>query len=123
MTSMHLMIEQYGQDIDPETKKYLIEEDPSSIRGLSPNNPLFQALADIAVDRHVPFHSIIGDRGLGGGEQASDGVVPYKSAHMAGAESELIVPAHHSAHTHPLAVQEVRRILKLHLHQSGVPRA
>jgi hypothetical protein len=71
----------------------------------------------------VPFHSIIGDRGLGDGEQGSDGVVPYKSAHMEGAESELIVPAHHSAHTHPLAVREIKRILKLHLHQSGVPRA
>jgi pimeloyl-ACP methyl ester carboxylesterase len=122
-TSMHLMLEQSGQYLDPETKKYLLEEDPSSIRGLSPNNPLFKALADIAVDRRVPFHSIIGDRGLGDGEQGSDGVVPYKSAHMEGAESELIVPAHHSAHTHPLAVREIKRILKLHLHQSGVPRA
>jgi hypothetical protein len=123
LTSMHRLLEQYGQDLDPETKKYLIEEDPSSIRGLSPNNPLFQALADIAVDRQVPFHSIIGDRGLGDGEQGSDGVVPYKSAHLEGAESELVVPAHHSAHTHPLAVREIKRILKLHLHQSGMPRA
>jgi pimeloyl-ACP methyl ester carboxylesterase len=121
--SMHLLLDQYGQDLDPETKKYLLEEDPSSIRGLSPNNPLFKALADIAVDRHVPFHSIIGDRGLGDGEQGSDGVVPYKSSHMEGAASELIVPAHHSAHTHPLAVREIKRILKLHLHQSSVPRS
>jgi hypothetical protein len=40
-----------------------------------------------------------------------------------GAESELIVPTDHSAHTHPLAVREVKRILKLHLQQSGVPRS
>jgi hypothetical protein len=109
-------------ELAPDVKQYL-EEDPTSIRGLSPHNPLIQALAEIAVDRNVPFHSIIGDRGLGDGEQGSDGVVPYKSAHLDGAESELIVPADHSAHVHPLAVLEVKRILKLHLHQNGLPRS
>jgi hypothetical protein len=95
----------------------------SSVRGLSPQNPLIKALAEITVDRRVPFHSIMGDRGLGDGEQGSDGVVPYNSAHLAGAESELIVPADHGTHVHPLAVWEVQRILKLHLQQSGVPRS
>lgn len=109
--------------MSPAEKAYLIEEDPSSIRALSPNNPLIQALAQIAIDRNIPFHSIIGDRGLGDGELGSDGVVPYKSAHLDGAESELIVPTGHSAHIHPLAVREVKRILKLHLQQSDLPRS
>ena len=120
---MRAVLEQNEADIAPDAKAYLIEEDPSSVRGLSPQNPLIQVLAEISVDRHVPFHSIIGDQGLGDGEQGSDGVVPYKSSHLDGAESELIVPADHSAHVHPLAVQEVKRILKLHLQQSGVPRS
>jgi hypothetical protein len=102
---------------------HLLEEDHSSIRALSPNNPLIQDLAQIAIDRNIPFHSIIGDRGLGNGEQGSDGVVAYKRAHLDGAESELIVPADHSAHTHPLAVLGVKRILKLHLQQSGAIRS
>ncbi len=99
----------------PDIKEYL-QEDPTSIKALSPRNPFLQVLAEIAIDRGVPFHSIIGDRGLGNGVQGSDGVVPYTSAHLEGAESEVIVPTDHSgAHTHPLAVREVRRILHLHL--------
>lgn len=117
------VLEQAGTAMSPAEKAYLIEEDPSSIRALSPNNPLIQALAQIAIDRNIPFHSIIGDRGLGDGELGSDGVVPYKSAHLDGAESELIVPTGHSAHIHPLAVREVKRILKLHLQQSDLPRS
>jgi hypothetical protein len=117
--SIHLMLAQAGTAMSIEEKAYLLEEDPSSIRALSPDNPLLQALAQMAIDRNIPFHSIIGDRGLGNGEQGSDGVVAYKRAHLDGAESELIVPADHSAHTHPLAVLEVKRILKLHLQQRG----
>jgi hypothetical protein len=45
----------------------------------------------------------------------SDGVVPYTSSHLEGAESELIVPAEHTAQAHPYAVTEVKRILHLHL--------
>jgi pimeloyl-ACP methyl ester carboxylesterase len=123
LESLRLVLAQVGTAMAPEEKAYLVEEDPSSIRALSPNNPLIKALAQIAIDRNIPFHSIIGDRGLGNGVQGSDGVVPYTSAHLEGAESELIVPTGHSAHIHPLAVREVKRILKLHLQQSGVPRS
>ena len=63
---------------------------------------------------------VLGDRGLGDGEQGSDGVVPYKSAHLVGAQSEVIVPSDHAATAHPLTVLEVKRILKLHLQQAGV---
>lgn len=119
LASMRLVLEQSAADMAPDVQEYLIQEDPTSIRALSPQNPLIQALAEIAIDRDVPFHSIIGDRGLGDGEQGSDGVVLYKSSHLDGAESELIVPADHGAHIHPWAVREVRRILKLHLQQKG----
>ena len=83
-------------------------------------DPFIQALAGVAVDKGVPFHSIIGDRGLGDGEQGSDGVVPYKSAHLVGAESELIVPSDHAATAHPLTVLEIKRLLQLHLLPAGL---
>jgi len=105
--------------LTPDVKEGL-QKDLTSIRGLSPQNPFIQALAGVAVDKGVPFHSIIGDRGLGDGEQGSDGVVPYKSAHLVGAESELIVPSDHAATAHPFTVLEVKRILKLHLLRSGL---
>ena len=116
---MRLVLQQTSAAIAPDVKEYM-QEDPTSIKGLSPDNPFIQALGGIAIARSIPFHSIIGDRGLDGGEQSSDGVVPYKSSHLAGAESELIVPSDHAATAHPLTVLEVKRILKLHLLQSGL---
>jgi hypothetical protein len=119
LTPVRLVIEQAGADLAPEVREAL-QEDPTSIKGLSPQNPMIQALAGVAIDRGIPFHSIIGDRGLGDGEQGSDGVVPYKSSHLEGAESELTVPSDHAATAHPFTVLEVKRILRRHLLQSGV---
>ena len=56
------------------------------------------------------------------GNEPGDGVVPAASAHLEGAESELVVPADHfHVHQHPLAVREVRRILLEHAAASGLP--
>ena len=75
----------------------------------------------------VHFHSIIGVLphpnhllesvlSAAASREGTDGVVPYSSAHLEGVDSELIVPADHfHVHHHPLAVQEVRRILMEHL--------
>jgi hypothetical protein len=59
----------------------------------------------------------MGDRGKGGNKDhtepvSSDGIVPYWSSHLEGAQSELIVASSHSAHQNPQAIEEVRRILK-----------
>jgi hypothetical protein len=62
----------------------------------------------------VPYHSILGDRGRGDTPNSSDGFVPYSSSHLDGANSELIVPTGHDAYESPLAVDEVKRILKKH---------
>jgi hypothetical protein len=119
LTPVRLVLEQAGTALAPDMQEAL-KEDPTSIKGLSPQNPMIQALAGVAIDRGVPFHSIIGDRGLGDGEQGSDGVVPYKSSHLEGAESELIAPSDHAATAHPFTGLEVKRILKLHLLRSRV---
>jgi hypothetical protein len=85
---------------------------PTSLYSLAPN-PLLDGLAGLPIT--VPFHSIIGDRGLGGGGQSSDGVVSYSSSHLAGAESEKIVPAGHTVFSNELTVLEIKRILEENL--------
>lgn len=85
----------------------------SSITRLSPNDPLYRSWENIPIP--VPYHSIIGDRGRGNTPDSSDGVVPYWSSHLEGARSELIVPGRHGAYDHPQAIEEMKRILELHL--------
>ena len=85
----------------------------SSVHRLSPNNPLYAALDHIPIQ--VPYHSIIGDRGRGDTPNSSDGVVQYWSSHLDGARSELIVPGPHGSYALPQTIDELKRILKLHL--------
>ena len=89
---------------------------PTSLISLAPN-PLLDSLAALPI--RVPFHSIMGDRGLGGGQLSSDGVVPYSSSHLAGAESEKIVPAGHTAFSNEAAIIEIKRILEKNLTRSA----
>jgi hypothetical protein len=89
----------------------------TSIAGLSPGNPLFAALEKSPIK--VPHHSIIGDRGRGDTPNSSDGVVPYSSSHLATAESELIVPGPHGSYDLPQTIDELERILQLHLKSVG----
>ena len=67
----------------------------------------------------VPYHSIIGDRGKGDSPNSTDGVVPYWSSHLDGAQSEVIVPGPHGACELPQTIAELDRILRLYLRSSG----
>ena len=88
----------------------------NSIDNLSDQDPFIRGASNISIARGVPYHSIIGNYtpklSL---REASDGVVPYQSAHLAGAQSELVVPSWHSVQETPEAIIEVRRILHAHL--------
>jgi pimeloyl-ACP methyl ester carboxylesterase len=86
---------------------------PTGINGLSPRNPVLRALDTLPIT--APYHSIIGDRGRGDTPNSSDGVVPYWSSHLAGAQSELIVPGPHGSFALPQTVAELKRILLLDL--------
>jgi hypothetical protein len=88
----------------------------NSVDSLSPKSRFLQAMNTIPMTPGVPYNTVIGDRGRGDSPNSSDGVVPYWSSHMKGAESEHIVPADHSAHQNPQAIAEVLRILKEHAH-------
>jgi hypothetical protein len=65
----------------------------------------------------VPVHSIIGNRGRGDGSAGSDGVVPVRSARVASAESELLVPTGHGGFDHPAAVAEIKRVVLMDVAQ------
>jgi pimeloyl-ACP methyl ester carboxylesterase len=106
----------------PELRTAFDAGQSSSISGLSEKSPALQGLSRTTISKDIPFHSIIGDRGRGDTPDSSDGVVPYKSSHVDGAQSELIVPADHTAHAHPQALLEIRRILRAHTEPSNVPK-
>jgi len=86
-----------------------------SVYTMRPGARLLQALAATPIASGIAAHSIIPVRGAGAGPNASDGVVTYQSARIDGVESELVIPfAGHSVQGHPLAIEEVRRILLAH---------
>ena len=78
---------------------------------------MLQALVHLPIE--VPFHSIIGQNNPGPIETSSDGVVPYASAHLDHAVSELVVRSGHSVCENPEAQREVIRILRLDLHHGS----
>ncbi len=92
---------------------------PTGIEALQPRRPMFQIVPTLPFRDGVRLHSIIGDRGRGDTPDSSDGVVPYWSSHLDGVESELIVPSDHGVPRHPAAIEEVKRILRLHLDEGS----
>lgn len=89
----------------------------TGIDNLDPNNRTLQTLNEVPYAPGVVYHSIIGNQHEGGVPGGSDGIVPYLSSHLDGAESELVVKSGHSVQLNPLAIQELRRILLEHLRQ------
>jgi len=94
---------------------------PNSITGLKPSNPALPVINEARIS--VPYHSIIGDRGKDHCPDCTDGVVPYWSSHLDGAQSEVIVPGPHGACELPQTIAELDRILRLHLRTSSTSRA
>jgi len=92
---------------------------PNSIDTLSPNDPFVKEMNTLPMAKRIPYYSIIGDRGRGDTPNSSDGVVPYWSSHLDGAESETIVPCGHGAQHSPQAIAEVVRILHEHISSRG----
>lgn len=86
---------------------------PTSIDGLSPRNPTLKVLDTRRIE--APHHSIIGDRGKGDTPKSSDGVVEYWSSRLHTTQSEKIVPGPHGSCELPETLDELRRILHLHL--------
>ncbi len=87
---------------------------PTAAENMTAGNPFLEGLAAIPVVTSVPYHSIIAVKGPGPFLEGNDGVVAYRSAHIEGAASELVVRSTHSTQGEPATIQEVRRILHVH---------
>jgi pimeloyl-ACP methyl ester carboxylesterase len=92
------------------------KQTPNALILLSPSSNFIKMTNQIPLYQGIPYHSIIGTRyPTDKGEGTSDGTVEYWSSHLDFTESEKLVPSDHSAHSHPLAIAEVKRILREHL--------
>lgn len=85
---------------------------PNSVDNLRQDDPFIRAAADLPISPKVRYHSIIA-RVSENGEliTTDDGLVPYRSAHLAGADSEKIITSGHSVQETAAAILELRRIL------------
>ena len=82
---------------------------------LAPNHPLLLKLGDLGIDSSVRFHSVIADLRDPPEPDGSDGIVPFRSSHLDGVASELLVHSVHICLSHPSVIEELGRILLEHL--------
>ncbi|MGH8160395.1 MAG: esterase/lipase family protein [Rhodanobacter sp.] len=89
---------------------------PNSIDNLSDTDPFIVAAKDLPISPRVHYHTIVGIyKSNGPLKDSSDGVVPYWSSHLDGADSEVAIPSWHTVQETPAAILELRRILRLHV--------
>jgi Putative serine esterase (DUF676) len=87
---------------------------PTALDNMDASNPFLKTLARLPIANGIHAHSIIPVKGTGPVEDGNDGVVEYRSAHIGGVKSELIVRSGHSTQATPQTIEEVRRILYEH---------
>jgi pimeloyl-ACP methyl ester carboxylesterase len=112
-TEIVTVVSENRDALKPAAKVFDKEMNFTSVHTLSPRDPVLLTLAGLPIE--VPFHSIIGQQHTGPIEKTSDGVVPYSSAHLNGAASELVVHSGHGVCENPDAQAEVLRVLRLQL--------
>jgi len=88
---------------------------PNGVDSLKDSDPFIRAAAELPISPAVHYHSIVANHTPKTTlEDSDDGLVPYRSAHLPGAESELVIPYSHSVQETPEAILEIRRILREH---------
>lgn len=88
----------------------------TSLEQLSGNAWTTSVFLNKPLNPAVTYHSIIGNSRLPHVplEKTGDGVVPYRSAHLEGVASELVVrPSGHAVHRTEAGTEEIQRILNL----------
>ena len=98
-----------------EMKGILARGGPTSVQGLSPAHPLVRVFASIPLPPDIPFHTIIGSGSRTARGDISDGIVTYASAHVEGAESEIVVPVKHTKYDEPESVAVIVDIMQRHI--------
>jgi pimeloyl-ACP methyl ester carboxylesterase len=100
---------------DPQSQaRFRLRRLPTSVDNMTAGNPFIAALNDLPIATGVSSNSVIGVLGEGPVEQGADGVVEYRSAHLDGVDSEKVVRSGHSVQNNPDAIEEVKRILRVH---------
>jgi len=87
------------------------------VDGLDPKNKVMRHLANVPLK--VKYHTISGNIEKAGEIGGGDGIVTYRSSHLDGAESELVIKSGHNTQKMPAGIKEVRRILLLHLDEAN----
>lgn len=86
---------------------------PNSVDNLDENDPFVRAAADFPISAQVRYHSIVAQANADVAlEDSDDGLVPYRSAHLPGAQSEKVIISGHSVQQSAVAILEIQRILK-----------
>jgi pimeloyl-ACP methyl ester carboxylesterase len=98
----------------------LVKEIPTSLDNMSPGNRFLTILKDLPTAPGVHVHSIVAVDGDGDPKGLDDGLVTYESAHLDEADSEAIVRSFHTCLGNTRVIDEVRRILLLHVGASKV---
>ncbi len=84
----------------------------SSIDNMREDSPFIETLRSLPIDPEVRAHSIIPVQGGPPPEGQNDGTVAFEAARIDAPDSEFVVfNSRHSTQSHPLTIQEVRRIL------------
>jgi pimeloyl-ACP methyl ester carboxylesterase len=112
-------MEDFAKELAQRIPDFAYGHVPTSIELLAPDSPELRILTARPAPPGVHYHSVIGVEPKGwhlfGHAEPSDCVVTYRSAHLEGVESELVIPANHfTIHHHPDTVKEIRRILIEH---------
>jgi pimeloyl-ACP methyl ester carboxylesterase len=95
---------------------------PNAVDNMRPGHRFVQTLAASPLAPGITAHSIIAVQGEGPIASGNDGVVAYESAHLDGVASERIVRSSHSTQSEPDTIQELRRILRVHVAGTADPR-
>lgn len=89
---------------------------PSSIDMLDPSQPFLETIGRLPLNPSVSKHTILGNKFHVAGHHPSDGVVSETSAqHPESLSEKKIAATHNGLLRHPETIQELLRILRLHL--------
>lgn len=105
------------EDVTEESKN-ILDSVPNGVMQLSPNSPDIEEFGKLGIDEQVTFHSVIATGKSDYGPDSNDGLVAYESSHLDGAASEKLIKSGHGVHRHPLAIAEVKRILREYYNES-----
>lgn len=86
---------------------------PNSVNNLDENDPFVRTAAGFPISSQVRYHSIVAQANSEVAlDDSDDGLVPYRSAHLPGAQSEKVIISGHSVQQSAAAILEIQRILR-----------